>query len=356
MSRSENRVALWRRLTGRSVGPPDLTPEERAIVVRGIKKLSAGFGGGRNIAGRRYLDDPALLGAYLLFFGPISERQAQSALRRSGIAALEGRALDVGTGVGSVARALVASGIGEVVALDHSDAAVHLAKEWVGPALTPRTWTPEMPFPEGSFRIVSFGHVLNELWKREPDRVARRVAIIERAAAQLAADGQIFVLEPATHAINREMLELRDALAAAGWRIDAPCIRQAFCPALAAGVACHADVPGAADREHEALARLARLPKDTLAYGWLLVRPPGPLTVDPRDVRVVSERLRNKAGRERFVVCGVEGRFSLSAAPDHPDRVWRALHRGDAVRVIDPELREGGWGIQPGTQLGHPED
>jgi hypothetical protein len=203
---------------------------------------------------------------------------------------------------------------------------------------------------------VSFGHVLNELWKREPDRTARRVALIERAAAQLSPEGQIFVLEPATHAINREMLELRDALAGAGWRIDAPCIRQAFCPALAAGVACHADVPGAADREHDALARLARLPKDTVAYGWLLVRPPGPLSVDPRDVRVISERLRNKAGRQRFVVCGVEGHFSLSAAPGHSDRVWLALRRGDAVRVIDPELRESGWGVAAETKLQRPED
>jgi SAM-dependent methyltransferase len=348
---TQNPVALWRQITERTPGPPHLTPEERAIVVRGIKKLSAGFGGGRNIAGQRYLDDPALLGAYLLFFGPISERQAQSALQRSGISALEGRALDVGTGAGSVARALVAKGIGEVVGLDHSDAAVRLAKAWVGPALTPRTWTPDMPFPDGPFRIVSFGHVLNELWKREPDRTARRIALIERAAAQLSADGQIFVLEPATHTINREMLELRDALRAAGWRMDAPCIRQEFCPALAAGVACHADVPAAADREHEALARSTRLPKDTLAYGWLLIRPPGPLTVDPRDVRVISERLRNKAGRERFVVCGVEGHFSLSAAPDQSDRTWRALRRGDAVRVIDPELRESGWGVQSGTRL-----
>ena len=348
-------IELWRQLTGRRPGPPTLTPEERSVVVRGIKKLSVGFGGGRNIAGQRYLDDPALLGAYLLFFGPISERQAASALRRSGIAALEGRALDVGAGAGSVARALVSFGVGEVVALDHSDAAVRLAKQWVGAALTPRTWTPEMPLPEGPFRIVSFGHVLNELWKREPDRIARRVAMIQQAAAQLSADGQIFVLEPATHAINREMLELRDALAATGWRIDAPCIRQAFCPALAAGVACHADVPGAVDREHEALARLARLPKDTVAYGWLLVRPPGPLALDARDVRVVSERLRNKAGRERFVVCGVDGRFSLSAAPSHPDRTWRALARGDAVRVTDPEIRENGWGVDPGTRLERPK-
>ena len=344
-------IELWRQLTGRRAGPPALTPEERAIVVRGIKKLSVGFGGGRNIAGQRYLDDPALLGAYLLFFGPVSERQAASALRRSGIGALEGRALDVGTGAGSVARALVAKGIGEVVGIDHSDAAVRLAREWVGGSFTPRTWTLEMPFPEGPFRIVSFGHVLNELWKREPDRTARRVALIERAAAQLSSDGQIFVLEPATHAINREMLELRDALATARWRIDAPCVRQAFCPALAAGVACHADVPSTDDREHAALARLARLPKDTLAYGWLLVRPPGPIAVDSRDVRVVSERLRNKAGRERFVVCGVEGRFSLSAAPDNPNRVWRALGRGDAVRVIDPEIRENGWGVATGTRL-----
>jgi hypothetical protein len=31
--------------------------------------------------------------------------------------------------------------------------------------------------------------------------------------------------------------------------------------------------------------------------------------------------------------------------------VWRALGRGDAVRVIDPEIRENGWGVAPETRL-----
>jgi SAM-dependent methyltransferase len=346
----ENRISLWRQLTGRPDGRPEPSAEERAEVVRAIKKLSAGFGGGRNLAGHRYLDDPALLGAYLLFFGPTSERQARSALARSGVGRIAGRALDVGTGPGAVARVLVSLGAEEVVGTDHSDAALQIAKATVGPAFRAQTWDIDRPLPEGPFRIVSLGHVLNELWKREPDRIARRLAFLESVVPLLASDGQVFVLEPATHAINREMLELRDALAAAGWRIDAPCFRQGPCPALAQGVACHADVPAAEDREHATLARLARLPKDTLAYGWLLVRPPGAIAIDPRDVRVVSERLRNKAGRERFVVCGVDGRFSLSAAASQ-NSVWRSLRRGDAVRVFDPELRESGWGLGPDTRL-----
>jgi hypothetical protein len=104
------------------------------------------------------------------------------------------------------------------------------------------------------------------------------------------------------------------------------------------------------------LAELAHLDKSVLSYSWLVLRAPGDTEapVDERSVRVLSESMRNKAGRERLVVCGARGRFSLSTAARPAG--WCELGRGDAVRVIAPEERANGWGVAPATRLERLED
>ena len=46
----------------------------------GVKQLSLGLTRDRKLAGARYMDDPKLLGAYLLFYWPVSYAQAREAL------------------------------------------------------------------------------------------------------------------------------------------------------------------------------------------------------------------------------------------------------------------------------------
>jgi hypothetical protein len=67
--------------------------------------------------------------------------------------------------------------------------------------------------------------------------------------------------------------------------------------------------------------------------------------------RVLSEPLLNKAGRWRVLVCGEKGRFSLSAPGSFRSPLWLGLRRGDALTITEPEIRETGWGIGPGTKL-----
>jgi hypothetical protein len=51
----------------RGAAPDRLTPDELRMVAAGVTRLSAGLTRDRALAGARYMDDPRLLGAYLLF-------------------------------------------------------------------------------------------------------------------------------------------------------------------------------------------------------------------------------------------------------------------------------------------------
>lgn len=360
-----NPVPLWRSLTRRD-GPGRLTPVEESAIARVVHRLSQGFSGQRTIAGSGYLQDPERLGAYLLFYTPVSHAQAQRVFGDAGIApSASGRALDLGCGTGAFARALLDRGFADVWAGDHAPDALSVARglATAGDAppagkLHPFFWDAERPdtLPDGPFDVITFGHVLNEVTRSAPDRVARRLALLTEVSSRLAPGGRIVIVEPATHALNAELLELRDAVVGAGFTIDAPCFTDAPCPARAARAVCHAAQPWKAPAQVDAIARRAHLDKRTLGYGWLVLRPPGvdARARDPRHVRVVSAPMRNKAGRERRVVCGVDGRFSVSVADTRGQRwagTWDKLAPGDAVQVDGPERRESGWGLGPTSGL-----
>src|SRR3954471_24211714 len=79
-------IATWRKLRrgkgqAGAGGPDDrLTPQEVREVGAAVRKLSLGLTRERQLAGARYMEDPSLLGAYLLFYWPVSYAQARQAL------------------------------------------------------------------------------------------------------------------------------------------------------------------------------------------------------------------------------------------------------------------------------------
>ncbi len=353
-------IATWRKAR-RADGPPDrLTPGEVRQVGAAVKRLSHGLTRERELAGARYMDDPTLLGAYLLFYWPVSYAQARSALGE-----LPGRpraALDLGSGPGPVAFAALDAGAGEVTAADRSNRALSLAKDLAleaEEALATREWDPASGrgLPDGQYDLITAGHVLNELFGEGEAAIARRVALCEEALGRLKRGGTLLLLEPALRDTSRALLRLRDLLVAKGYAVRAPCLYRGACPALdKPSDWCHAERSWQTPRTVEEVARAAGLRKESLKMSYLALAPKGedwPKLPEGRLFRVVSEPLEGK-GRQRYMGCGPEGRLGLALQEKHRTKENGAffyLQRGDVLRLTETEPRGDGVALQESSSV-----
>lgn len=342
---------LWRSGSGPSDG---LSTAEADAVARGVKELSQGLTGERRLAGARYMARGDLLGAYLLYYWPVSFAQTLFALRQGGISRGK-RALDLGSGPAPGSMALLEAGWSQVTAIDQSSEALAVARQLAsrgGYKLDTASWRSGEKLPgTGSWDLILAGHVFNEIGAGSLEALDERFELLEQLGDRLAPDGKVLILEPAAHGPNAQALGLRDRAAAAGWFIEGPCFFQGACPALATGSACHDVLHWKVPHLVAQTARRAGIDKRTSPFTWLVLSKRKGATVNPQRVRVVSDPLLNKAGRRRVVVCGAAGRFSLSAPGAYRNPVWNQASRGKSLVVKDPEVREGGWGLGPETKL-----
>jgi len=342
--------ALWRG----GEGAQPLSREETARVVAGIARLSAGLTRERALVGERYLDDPELLGAYLLFYWPISYAQARSVLGELGARPL-GRTLDVGAGPLPMGLAAIDAGAGELVAVDRVERALALGRRLGGAAaITTSPWDPERgdALPQGPFDTIVAGHVLTELYLG-PRALDRRAQLVKTLLGRLAPGGRLVLVEPALRETSRALLSLRDRVVAEGATVLAPCLLQAGCPALVRESDwCHAERAWSPPEELVALAEAARLHKERLKMSYLILSPSGPAsTDDPRRFRIVSEPLPQKGKRISFG-CGLSGRHPLVRRErDDEGELMASLGRGDLVRVERVVPRGDGLRIESGVTV-----
>jgi SAM-dependent methyltransferase len=349
----------------RSLPAGRLTGPELYEAAAAVKELSRGFTRERGLAGARYMDDPGLLGGYLLFYWTVSFAQTWAALLSAGIppgAGLEGRrVLDLGAGPGPSSLALAAAGAARVTAVDASAPALEIAVELArrsGRRL--ETLVVDLAqgarLPEGRFDLVTAVHAVNELWPDRSDRLELRRAFVEGLSGHLAPGGRVLLVDPALTVTANEAIELRDALVAGGWRVLAPCTRGDRCPALPSGT-CHADVAWKPPPAVQRIGHTAHIGRESLAFSYFLLEPAAAARSGdpPRPLyRVVSERFLAKSGRLRVLLCGPEGRFPLSVdgrAAFPSARTFRSLGRYDLVRVGGVEQRSTGWGLTPTSAL-----
>lgn len=346
-------VAVWRRANKRPEGPATLTPPELREVAAGVKALSLGLTRDRELAGAKYLDDPKLLGAYLLFYWPVSYAQARQIL---GELPRPRSALDLGSGPGPLAFALLDGGASEVTAADRSVPALALARELAaegGEALATREWdaTKKQPLPEGTFDFISMGHMLNELFGSGDVALDARAALVESALLRLKPRGTVLILEPALRDTSRQLLSVRNRLVDKGYAVRAPCLYKGDCPALHKGSDwCHAEREWRLPAVVEQIAKAASLHKEELKMSYLALAPPAEAWAEPppgRLFRIVSESLEGK-GRQRYIGCGPEGRVGLAMQEKHRNKENAAfffLHRGDVISVTDTESKGDGLGL-----------
>ena len=325
-----------RALLGLPPGPPDrLAPGELRRAARAASALHEGLVGRRTLARSRTYDEPAYLGAYLLWWWPQTYAKAQAvlALARSAgtIPALRARprTLDVGAGPAPAALALLDALGGSALALDASAAALEEARALSQGAVATRQADlgHGLPRLDGEFDLVVVANALSEL------PVASRAALIE--ALPLAQGGAVLLVEPALRETGRALLELRDELLRSGrWSAAAPCLTQRPCPALEHPRDwCTALHPWHPPPHVAQLAGELGLRADqALSYAPLVltrtVAPP-----PPGVWRVVGVPPPEK-GKKRLFVCSDQGRVAVArldrdAAPGNAD--FDRLERGDLV-------------------------
>jgi len=339
--------------------PPDrLTPGELRDVAAGVRELSLGLTRERSLAGVKYFDSPRMLGAYLLFYWPISYAQVRGVLPE-----LPGRRhalLDVGCGPAPGTFAVLDSGARQAVAVDRSGAALSLAQSLAreaGYSIQTRRWNPDSGAPEGRYDLILVQHVLNELWADSGAATERRARLATDLTQRLAPGGTLLLIEPALQSTSRSLLEVRDRLVAQGFSVRAPCFYRGACPALVRETDwCHADRSWNPPPFVRGLASAAGLHKDSLKMSYLALAAPGEPWAEPppgRIFRVVSEPLAGK-GRRRYIGCGPDGRMGLALQDKHvrdQNAVFNQLERGDVVRLTGAESKGDGLGLGPDSQV-----
>ena len=365
-------------LASRPDSPVRLSTREIEAAGAALFALQRGLTGGRSLAGGKYMEDRDLLGAYLLYYWPVSYMQVSLALAE--LPRSPRNVLDLGSGPGPASAAIVdalppGAGLEKLVLLDGSKKALDLGVAILGaePRKGACITTVEQDLesgtelPAGEFDLIVFGHCLNELWAKEGDALERRVDLVRRAAKRLSPGGSILLLEPALLSTCRSLIALRDALASLSWLVLAPCPSSKSCPALAAGPerSCHAQSPWEPPESVAALAKAAGLDRNAVKFAYFFLSPPAGLAktrpVTPSEEqqtrlrRVVSDPMLNKAGRLRYVLCAGGRLETISARADDPEakaRGFMELRRGDRIRALGLEPRAGGgYGLLPDSTL-----
>ena len=337
--------------------------------ITAFRHLQRGLTGNRELIGVGYMSDKEISDVYDLFYTPISIAQADRIFSKIKIS--PNSLLDMGAGTGAFSVSASRFGLKHVTMVDYCQHALEKARQVLLKAgvKNPKTLKSDlcskMPVFEDKFDFVAFGHSLNELWKHDNDRLAKRFNLIERLLPYLEPNAVIIVAEPSTLTTGRDALQLRDLLENNGWEIIAPCTRPGPCPALLAGQeqTCRDDVEWTPPFSVRFLASKLHLDKNVLKMTWFAARKSfsekkNAKKSDDQVYRIVSEGLLNKSGRIRYLICGPEGRFGFSAKQDDTkakSEGFFSLARGDLVRIFNPEIRSHGWGFGSETTI-HPQE
>nr|WP_205616457.1 small ribosomal subunit Rsm22 family protein [Streptomyces harenosi] len=186
------------------------------------------------------LRDRADVIAYAAYRMPATFEAVRSALAALAQAApgwVPGGQVDVGGGTGAAtwAAGAVWDGVRPVTVLDWAEPALALGREIAAahPALADVTWRRSRigaGLTLESTDLVTVSYVLNEL--TAPDRAA----LVDAAASAAQA---VVIVEPGTPDGYARIIEARDRLVAAGFRVAAPCPHSDSCPIAPGTDWCH---------------------------------------------------------------------------------------------------------------------
>ncbi|EPD58817.1 small ribosomal subunit Rsm22 family protein [Streptomyces sp. HGB0020] len=230
------------------VSPPDTLRTALAALLDGLPPKQAGRAVERLVGHYRgatptdvpILRDRADVVAYAAYRMPATFEAVRAALGEFAAAVpdfVPGRHTDVGGGTGAASWAVAAtwSGGRDVTVLDWAEPALALGRELAAanPALEQANWRRERIGPALTLNdtdLVTVSYVLNELTG------ADRASLVDAAAS---AARSVVIVEAGTPAGYARVIEARDRLIAAGFRVAAPCPHSAACPIVPGEDWCH---------------------------------------------------------------------------------------------------------------------
>jgi ribosomal protein RSM22 (predicted rRNA methylase) len=209
---------------------------------------------------------------------------------------------------------------------------------------------------EGRFDLVIAANVLCEVARETPDGWERAAGLGEAVARDLlSSQGAMVIVEPGSRDTARDLHRLRDRWLASGLlHVQAPCLHEAPCPALATDRDwCIAELPWQPPRRVASLDRRTGLRKGSLKFSYLVLSTTSSVPWQAAAWRVVSDVLDLK-GERRVYLCA-EGRWIVlaqlkRAAGPLADALAR-LRRGDFVEIDGLERKGGVYRFGPGASL-----
>jgi SAM-dependent methyltransferase len=353
-------------------GAPDA-----AEVARAVGELSDLFVGRSEWRGA-YATSPALRRAYLLYFLPVNLPKIRVPLVEwlrddpDRLAGAPLRCLDLGSGPGTALIGLLdflrslaperrPTAI-HAVALDQSFESLRDGAALVERAArlipgTPVSFEPLRAdlvanrtevFPlagrEREFDLVVAANLLCEIVRESPDGWDRAARLVENVAQRLLSPrGAVAIVEPGLRESARDLHRLRDRWLASGMmHVQAPCLHELPCPALATDRDwCIVELPWRPPESVAGLDRRTGLRKRSLKFAYLVLTTSAPSAGPSGRWRVVSDVLDLK-GERRVYLCA-EGRWivlaQLKRSAGPLAEAFAALRRGDLVEIDGLEQR-----------------
>ncbi|WP_445279466.1 small ribosomal subunit Rsm22 family protein [Streptomyces sp. DSM 118148] len=281
------------------------------------------------------LRDRADVAAYAAYRMPATFEAVRSALEAFADAVpgwAPGSHTDVGGGTGAATWAVTATwdGTRPVTVLDWAEPALALGREIAAanPALRDARWERARigtALSLGSADLVTVSYVLNELAE------ADRTALVDAAAAAAQA---VVIVEAGTPAGYERVIEARDRLIRAGFRVAAPCPHSAACPIVPGTDWCHFSARVSRSSLHRQV-KGGSLAYEDEKFSYVAATR---LPAEPAPNRVVR-RPQIRKGQVLLDLCETEERLGRTTVTKRHGGLYRAARDtdwGDAWPPRDP--------------------
>jgi SAM-dependent methyltransferase len=308
-------LALYHRERGGSI----------AETVEGVRELSAMFNG---VTPHKpgYLAAGRLRRAYVHYYLPVNAEKVARVLDELETYAPPGkllRVLDFGCGPGTAAIAsLLRRKPADLTLVDTVDEALDDARFFCRAlGYDPRTANE----PSGTYDPILAANVYSETQPRLEEHLAE--------------EGHLVVVEPALKDRTRKLMEWRDRMASAGYRVAAPCLSRARCPMLERDeLWCHMDVPWPRPASVAEVDRRLGLDKESLKYAYAVITKKGRTLADAGGTHRLVTNLHKEKGKAWGMFCGREGPLCrVECLTRHRGPETAAFFRADRGDVVAME-------------------